>query len=104
MASTGFAGFALGFDCDLAVVPPPPRQPSLDLNISAAIPPTSGTNLGSEVVPLIWNGTVNPLLHPAPATFPRISPRLSAEAPPELALADLESVAIILKSRLFLES
>src|SRR2546429_6750436 len=63
MASTGF-GFALGFACDFApaAVPLPPTQPSFDLNMSAASPSTSGTNFGSAVVPLTWNGTVKPLI------------------------------------------
>src|SRR2546426_2321234 len=79
----------LGFGCDLsAAVLLPPKHPNFDLNISAARPPTSGTNLGSEVVPLIWKGTVKPLLHPPPVTLPRRSPRPPAAPPVELAAAD----------------
>src|SRR2546429_212586 len=107
MASTGF-GFALGFACDFApaAVPLPPTQPSFDLNMSAASPSTSGTNFGSAVVPLTWNGTVKPLIHPPPATLPRIPARPPpASPPPPFAAAWAPArVATILKSRLFLES
>src|SRR5207253_8502712 len=83
MASTGF-GFALGFACDFApaAVPLPPTQPSFDLNMSAASPSTSGTNFGSAVVPLTWNGTVKPLIQPPPATLPRIPARPPPASPP----------------------
>src|SRR5215472_16464628 len=106
MASTGLSG--LGLCCALVpavLAPPPPKQPSLDLNMSAAMPPTSGTNLGSAVVPLTWKGTVKPLLQSPPATFPRIPPSPPPTPPPLLAAdCELESVATILKSKSFLES
>src|SRR5438445_13864819 len=62
----------LGFGCDLsAAVLLAPKHPNFDLNISAARPPAYGTNLGSDVVPLIWKVTVEPVLHPRPVDLAR---------------------------------
>src|SRR2546430_12788642 len=74
--------------------------------MSAASLSTSGTNFGSAVVPLTWNGTVKPLIQPPPATLPRIPARPPpASPPPPFAAAWAPArVATILKSRLFLES
>src|SRR5258707_13791602 len=95
----------------------------------AATPPTSGTNVGFLVVPLIWNGSVGPLpplaflqlpsrppaapaVPPAPpVTFPS-RPPTAFEAAPVAALPAAPaapptaffSVAAILQSKLFLAS
>src|SRR5437899_11237786 len=72
----------LGFGCDLsAAVLLRPKHPNFDLNISAARPPTSGTSLGSEVVPVIWKGTVKPPWNLPPVTLHRSAARRTA-APP----------------------
>src|SRR5580700_8742801 len=84
--------------------PRPAAQPSCDLSMPAASPPTSGMNFGSAVVPLIWKGTVVPLLQPPPPpdALPRSPPTSETGLP--TAPRVLVSVAAILKSRSFLES
>src|SRR5580693_6061418 len=52
-ASVGVCGAALA---PAAVAPP--AQPSCDLSMPAARPPTSGINFGSAVVPWIMKGTL----------------------------------------------
>src|SRR6266852_2911161 len=101
---------------------PAPKQLSCDFSMPAATPPTSGINFGSDVVPLIWNGSVGPLpplaflqlpkrppaAPPAPpVTFPSRPPRASEAAPvaaPPAPPMAFFRVAAILKSQLFLAS
>src|SRR6266436_10282896 len=81
MASTGLLGFCCCCCGEALACEAPPKQLSCDLSMPAATPPTSGINLGSLVVPLIWNGIVGP----PPLAFlqpPRMPPAGLPAAPP----------------------
>src|SRR6202041_3348349 len=70
---TALAGF-----CASDLAPPgtnPPAQPSCDLSMPAARPRTSGTNLGSAVVPSIMKGMVVPFLQLPPPLLPSKPPK-----------------------------
>src|SRR5216683_881642 len=93
----------LGFGCCWGAAPEAvePAQPIWDWSRLAAIPPTSGTNFGSAVVPWIRKGIVAPLQPPLPPPIaPRIPPIPDTGAPlEEEKLAEFASVAAISKSR-----
>src|SRR5262249_5634691 len=97
IASTGFcwllAAFPLALLLPEALLAVLPMQPSCDLSIPAARPPTSGTNLGLDVVPSTMKGTVVPLLQPLPpVTFPNKPLRVLAGFPEVAAVSELELV------------
>src|SRR5713226_7766271 len=103
MASIGLLGFCC---CNCEAPEDVPAQPSCVLTRLAAIPPTSGRNFGSAVVPWTRKGMVAPLQPPLPPPIAPKMPPIPDTGPPleDEKVAELASVAAILKSRLFFAS